>query len=45
MDQATSLGDLPSEILLAIIAASTGREQIDHMTCQIRVYAFDSDDE
>ena len=39
------LGDLPAEILHAIIAASTGREQIDHTTCQIRMYAFDSDED
>ena len=38
------LGDLPSELLLGIIAASAGREQIDHTTRQIRVQSdFDSD--
>ena len=32
-----TLGDLPIELLLVIVAASTGREQIDHMTRQVRV--------
>lgn len=41
-----SLGDLPVELLLGIIAAAAGREQIDHTTRQIRVQSeFDSDDE
>ena len=40
------LGDVPAEILLDIIAASAGREQLDHQTRQIRVQSgFDSDDE
>ena len=43
---AASLGDLPSELLLGIIALSAGREFIDHMTRQIRVQSpFDSDDD
>ena len=37
-----SLGDVPAELLLCIVAASTGREQIDHQTCQIRVQAYQS---
>jgi hypothetical protein len=44
-----SLGDLPAEVLLGIIAASAGREQIDHTTCQVRVQSgceeSDCDDE
>ena len=32
-----SLGDVPLELLLDIVAASTGREQIDHQTRQVRV--------
>ena len=43
---AVSLGDLPSELLLQIIAAASGRERIDHVTRQVRVESgFDSDDE
>ena len=42
---AVSLGDLPSELLFQIIAASSGREHIDHVTRQVRVESgFDSDD-
>ena len=37
-----SLGDVPAELLLCIVAASTGREQIDHQTRQIRVQAYES---
>lgn len=43
---ATSLGDLPSELLIGIIAASAGRERIDHQTRQVQAEsAFDSSDE
>ena len=49
-ESSASLGDLPSEIVISIIAMSAGREQIDHTTRQIRVESGvsgfdDSDDE